>query len=88
MSIYFVTPGIVNFDASIARRIPVGHNEKRVFVLRFESYNIFNHAEFSGIGTGATYNASNVQIYQYLWHGHFYAPRAYLFGRASLRVLM
>ena len=52
----------MNFDASIARRIPVGHNEKRVFVLRFESYNIFNHAEFSGIGTGATFNASNVQI--------------------------
>ena len=54
-------PGFMNFDASIARRIPVG-SEKRVFVLRFEAYNIFNHAEFSGLNTGATYNASNVQI--------------------------
>ena len=55
-------PGFVNFDASIARRIPVGHTEKRVFVLRFESYNIFNHSEFSGLGTGATFNAANAQI--------------------------
>jgi hypothetical protein len=54
-------PGFMNFDASIARRIPVG-SEKRVFVLRFESYNIFNHAEFSGLNTGATYNASFQQI--------------------------
>jgi hypothetical protein len=54
-------PGFMNFDASIARRVPVG-SEKRVFVLRFEAYNIFNHAEFSGLNTGATYNASNVQI--------------------------
>jgi hypothetical protein len=38
----------------------VGNNEKRVFVLRFESYNIFNHSEFSGLGTSATYNASFV----------------------------
>jgi hypothetical protein len=38
----------------------VGHNEKRVFVLRFESYNIFNHSEFNGLGTSAIFNASNV----------------------------
>ena len=55
-------PGFMNFDASIARRIPLGHNEKRVFVLRFEGYNIFNHAEFSGLNTGATFNATNQQI--------------------------
>lgn len=54
-------PSYVNFDASIARRIPLG-NERRVFVLRFEGYNIFNHAEFSGLNSSATFNATGAQI--------------------------
>ena len=55
-------PGWVNFDANLAKRIPVGHDAKRAFVLRIEGFNVFNHTEFSGLSTGATFNASGAQI--------------------------
>jgi hypothetical protein len=54
-------PGWTNFDVNLAKRFPLG-SERRAFVLRFEGYNIFNHPEFSGINTTATFNSSGVQI--------------------------
>jgi len=55
-------PGWTNFDANLAKRFPVGHVERRAFVLRFEGFNVFNHTEFSGVNTGATFNAAGQQI--------------------------
>jgi hypothetical protein len=55
-------PGFTNFDANLAKRIPVGHSERRVFIVRVEGFNIFNHTEFSTLNTGATFNASGAQI--------------------------
>ncbi|HVY92206.1 MAG TPA: TonB-dependent receptor, partial [Bryobacteraceae bacterium] len=54
-------PGWTNFDVNLAKRFPVG-SERRAFVVRFEGYNVFNHPEFSGINTTATFNASGTQI--------------------------
>jgi hypothetical protein len=54
-------PGWTNFDMNLQKRFPVG-TERRAFVVRFEGYNVFNHTEFSGLNTGATFNASQVQI--------------------------
>ncbi len=55
-------PGFVNFDASLAKRVKVGNSERRVFVFRVEGQNIFNHTEFSGLNTSATFNAAGAQI--------------------------
>jgi hypothetical protein len=54
-------PGFANFDASLAKRIGVGHTERRGFLLRVEAQNIFNHTEFSGVSTQATFNAAGQQ---------------------------
>ena len=54
-------PAWTNFDANIAKRFPVG-SERRAFVVRFEGYNVFNHPEFTGVNSGATFNAAGQQI--------------------------
>ena len=36
-------PGLNNWDASVYKRIPVGHSESRYLQLRLEFYNISNH---------------------------------------------
>ena len=81
-------PGFMNFDASIARRIPVGHNEKRVFVLRFQKATTSSITRSSAVRVPGRLQRVQCADHQYLRHGDFYASRAYLFGRASLRVLM
>ncbi len=51
-------PGFTNFDSNLAKRFPVGHSERRAFVVRVEGYNIFNHTEFSGLNTTATFDVA------------------------------
>ena len=36
---------------TIEKRIRLGSNERRVIRMRLEAYNVFNHTEFSTIGT-------------------------------------
>jgi hypothetical protein len=44
-------PSWTNFDMTIEKRIRLGSNERRVIRMRLEAYNVFNHTEFSTIGT-------------------------------------
>jgi hypothetical protein len=56
------TPGFVNWDAALAKSIPL-KSERRILKIRIEGYNIFNHPEINGGGTGGwTLNNSNVNI--------------------------
>jgi len=36
---------------TLSRKIPLGKNERRMIRIRVEAYNVFNHTEFSTIGT-------------------------------------
>jgi hypothetical protein len=47
-------PAWVNWDMALDKRIQVGKDTRRVLRLRIEAYNIFNHTEFSTIGTTLT----------------------------------
>jgi hypothetical protein len=42
----FYGPGIENFDMTLEKDIRF--NESRTLALRFESFNVFNHAQFYG----------------------------------------
>ena len=44
-------PSWYNIDVTLDKRIPLGHSERRVLRARIEAYNVFNHTEFSTIGT-------------------------------------
>jgi hypothetical protein len=43
---FFYGPGAENFDASLEKKLTLG--ESRAFLLRVESFNVFNHAQFFG----------------------------------------
>ena len=43
-------PSWSNWDMTLEKRVPF-FSEKRVLRFRIEAYNVFNHAEFSSIGT-------------------------------------
>jgi hypothetical protein len=44
-------PSWYNFDVTLQKQIRLGKSERRTLQLRFEGYNVFNHTEFSTIGT-------------------------------------
>lgn len=48
-------PGQNNWDITLMKRFPL-KSESRSLQFRFEFYNAFNHTQFSGIDTGATFN--------------------------------
>ncbi len=56
----FHGPGINNWDTSLFKNMPFLEGHLRA-QLRVEAYNIFNHTQFTTVGTAATYNASGVQ---------------------------
>ncbi|MCI0352956.1 MAG: TonB-dependent receptor [Acidobacteriales bacterium] len=56
----FRGPGVNNWDVSLYRNISMG--EGRNLQLRFESYNLFNHTQFSGVNTSARFDASGNQV--------------------------
>ena len=53
-------PGVTNFDATLFKNFPI-KSEQRMIQLRWELYNMFNHTQFSGVNTAATFNAAGVQ---------------------------
>lgn len=55
----FRGPGINNWDMSLFKNIPLGERFRGQF--RVESYNTFNHSQFNGVNTSATFNASGQQ---------------------------
>lgn len=53
-------PGFVNYDISLFKQIKF---EKRFTAqLRLETYNTFNHTQFSTISTGARFDQANTQV--------------------------
>jgi hypothetical protein len=54
-------PHWTNFDATMTKVIPLG-SERRVLKLEIQAYNVFNHTEISGIGTGIQLNPTTNQV--------------------------
>ena len=44
-------PAWSNWDMTLEKRLRLGQSEKRLLRFRIEAYNVFNHAEFSSIGS-------------------------------------
>jgi hypothetical protein len=53
-------PGFDNWDMALYRRVSV--TERIAAQLRFETYNTFNHTQFSNLSTTATFNPAGKQI--------------------------
>ena len=49
---YFL-PGYTNFDTALFKNLPI--ENKFTLQLRVETYNTFNHTEFNGVNSGATF---------------------------------
>lgn len=54
----FVRPGINNSDLSAFKNIPFWKGEGRYIQLRFESFNAFNHTQWSNVNSTAIFNAA------------------------------
>ena len=54
-------PGFNNWDATLLKRFPV-RSEARFFEFRWELFNAFNHAQFSGVDTTARFNPAGAQV--------------------------
>jgi hypothetical protein len=54
-------PGVNNWDATLAKRIPIGLGERRAFRIQVQGYNIFNHTQFAGYNIATSFNAAGVQ---------------------------
>jgi hypothetical protein len=66
-------PGINNWDISLSKNFNVGLGEKRPLMFRAESYNSFNHTQFSNLDTTARFDAQGKQTS--LSFGSFSAAR-------------
>jgi hypothetical protein len=53
-------PGVHNWDLSMYRRFKIG--ERLTSQLRFESYNTFNHTQFSSISQTARFDTAGAQV--------------------------
>lgn len=50
----FTQPGVNNWDISLFKNIRYSSNESRYIQLRWETYNTFNHTQFSNLGGSST----------------------------------
>ncbi len=53
-------PRVVNLDTTMGKFIPV-HGERRGFRFQFQAYNVLNHPEYNGVGTGLQWDATGKQ---------------------------
>ena len=53
-------PRVVNLDATMGKFIPV-LGERRGFRFQFQAYNVLNHPEYNGVGTGLQWDANGNQ---------------------------
>lgn len=56
----FILPGFNNHDLSLFKKFPL-KNEKHSLEFRWETFNTFNHTQFSVVGTALTFNAAGQQ---------------------------
>jgi hypothetical protein len=54
-------PGLENFDISLFKNFRLGANEARRLQFRFETYNTFNHTQYTSVDTGARFDQNNRQ---------------------------
>jgi Carboxypeptidase regulatory-like domain len=54
-------PGLNNWDISLFKNFRLGSNEARRLQFRFETYNAFNHTQYTTIDTGARFDQNNNQ---------------------------
>jgi hypothetical protein len=59
----FVGPGVENFDTTLFKDFPMG-GETRFVQFRLETYNTFNHAQFTTVANTATFNPAGAQVNQ------------------------
>jgi hypothetical protein len=55
-------PGINNWDMSLFKNFPLGANESRRLQLRWETYNTWNHPQFTAVDTTARFDAQGSQV--------------------------
>jgi hypothetical protein len=55
-------PGINVTDLSLFKNVPLGGDNARKIQLRLEMFNIFNHAQFSDMNRGVTWNSFNAYL--------------------------
>ena len=48
-------------DATVIKNVPLG-SEKRILRFQLQAYNVFNHTEINGIGTGIQFNPTTNQV--------------------------
>jgi hypothetical protein len=58
----FTNPGLNNWDISVFKNFRLGSNESRRLQFRFETYNTFNHTQFTSVDTGSRWDAKGNQI--------------------------
>jgi hypothetical protein len=56
-------PRVTNMDATMAKFFPI-FGERRGLRIQFQAYNVFNTAEFNGVGTGLQWDATGKLINQ------------------------
>ena len=54
--------GINNWDLSLFKNFRLGHNEARRAQFRFETYNTFNHTQFSTVDAAARFDPAATQV--------------------------
>jgi hypothetical protein len=77
-------PGVHNWDITLFKRVPFGANARRNVQLRWEIYNVFNHTQFAGVNTAATFNPAGQQVNSIF--GQVTSTRSPRIMQASLRV--
>jgi len=60
----FVGPGVNNFDLSLFKNFRLGSNEARRMQFRLETYNTFNHAQFTTVDNNARFDSLGKQVSQ------------------------
>ena len=77
-------PGVHNWDVTLFKRIPFGAG-RRYLQLRWEVYNLFNHTQFSGVNTTATFDPNGNQTNPLF--GQINASRTPRVMQASVRIV-
>jgi hypothetical protein len=54
-------PGVNNWDMALSKRFTL-KSERRFVQFRAEAYNAFNHTQFAGVNTSASFNPAGQQV--------------------------
>ena len=58
----FTNPGLNNWDIAIFKDFRLGSVESRRLQFRWETYNTFNHTQYTSVDTGSRWDAAGNQI--------------------------